>query len=85
MRGASASLSSSSAAGGALFFVCFLFLVWSPPGLPEALLLEKCPGPGTASLNGEHGGRLLLTHAFSSLSPRLSSCDAARRPVVCHE
>ena len=62
-----------------------VFLVWSPPGLPEAMLLEKGPGPGTGSLDGEHGGRLLLTRAFSSLSPCLSSCDAARRPVVCHE
>ena len=62
-----------------------VFLVWSPPGFPEALLLEKRPGPFTASLDGEHGGRLLLTRAFSSLSPCLSSCGAARRPVVCHE
>ena len=68
--------------GGPAGPVC---LVLFPPGLPEALLLEKCPGPGTASLNGEHGSRLLLTCAFSSLPPCLSSCGAARRPVLCHK
>ena len=33
--------------GGPAGPVC---LVQFPPGLPEALLPEKCPGPGTASL-----------------------------------